>query len=82
MNFPRRNQLYSNTKEELKIRSMVDMVEEMEPHTKLTDCVNKLHEALECLSDYVDEKLEVSSKPIETPDESITSDGLVFAHCK
>lgn len=67
--FPRRLRLYDNTKEELEIRKMVDMIEEMEPHVKLTDCVVKLGEALDCLSDYVDEKI-VSGKPV---DEKIVS---------
>jgi len=53
---PRRNQLNLNTPAELAIHNAMQEVEKAGADVKLTEAINLLSKAKDCVSDYVDEK--------------------------
>lgn len=58
MGFPRRNRIDLNKPSELAIRNAIDEVEKLGADVKLTDAVIKLNEALELVSDFIDNQIE------------------------
>lgn len=56
-NLPRRIRLDKNVHAELAIRKAMNEVEDLGADIKLTDAIIKLNEALDLVSDYVDNKL-------------------------
>ena len=61
--FPRRNRLDLNTSAEKAIYDAIQEVEKAGADPKLTDVVVMLGKAKDLLSDYVDDKIKIDSKP-------------------
>lgn len=62
MSIPRRNRIDLSTPAELAIRNAVDAVESAGCDVRLTNAINKLHEARELVADFVDGTAQTGSK--------------------
>lgn len=55
-NITRRNKLYLNIPAELAIWNAMQEIEKLPPDVRLTNACNKLQEAKELVSDFIDDK--------------------------